>query len=95
MKRGKTVKGLAVLLSILTLSSGICSMTAFAGSKDTVIGNASFSEEINTDIWNNPEGDVTVKNGKLIFPKDGTEETRLITVAAAQDNERITELFQA
>lgn len=95
MKRGKTVKGLAVLLSILTLSSGICSMTAFAGSKDTVIGNASFSEEINTDIWNNPEGDVTVENGKLIFPKDGTEETRLITVAAAQDNERITELFQA
>lgn len=95
MKRGKTVKGLAVLLSILILSSGICSMTAFAGSKDTVIGNASFSEEINTDIWNNPEGDVTVENGKLIFPKDGTEETRLITVAAAQDNERITELFQA
>lgn len=95
MKRGKTVKGLAILLSILTLSSGNGTITAFAGAKDTVIGNASFSEEINTDIWNNPEGDVTVENGKLIFPKDGTEETRLITVAAAQVNERITELFQA
>lgn len=95
MKRGNAVKGLVMLLSVLTLSSGICSMTAFAGSKDTVIGNSSFAEEINTDIWNNPEEDVTVEKGKLIFPKDGTEETRLITVAAAQDNERITELFQA
>lgn len=95
MKRGNAVKGLAVLLSILTLSSGICGITAFAGSHDTVIGNSSFAETINTDIWNNPEGDVTAENGKLIFPKDGTEETRLITSAAARKNERLKELFRA
>lgn len=95
MKRNKTVKGLVILLSIMTLSSGLFSMTSFAGSNDTIIGNASFAEEIDTDIWSNPEGDITIKSGKLIIPSDGTEETRLITVAAAQENERCTELFQA
>ena len=95
MKRNKTVKGLAILLSILTLSSGMFSMTSFAGSNDTIIGNDTFAEEIDTDIWSNPEGDITTKSGKLIIPSDGTEETRLITVAAAQESERSTELFEA
>ena len=95
MRRRNVMRGLAVLLSVATLSGGICSNTVFAGSNHTVIDKSSFSEEINTDIWNSPEEDVLVKEGKLIFPSDGTEETRLITKAAAKENSRLSELFSA
>lgn len=95
MKRRITMIGLAILLSVATLSSGFCTLTTFAGQKDIVVKKTSFSEEISTSLWNCPESDVLVEHGKIIFPGGSTEETRLITIAAAQENKRLDELFRA
>ena len=95
MKRKSTIRKMATLLSVVILSSGICSITAFAGRRDVLVDNSSFAEKIDTGLWSNPDEDVTVKNGTLIFPTDGSEETRLITTGFAKKNERLDELFNA
>lgn len=95
MKQGKTIRGLAVLLSVAFLSSGVLSVTALAGKSDIVVGNSSFAEEISELDWSNPDGDVISENGVLVFPKESTEETRLITTALVQSNEELEELFHA
>lgn len=95
MKRKNTIRRMATLLSVVMLSSGIFSITAFAGRRDIVIDNSSFAEKIDTGLWSNADEDVSVKNGTLIFPKDSSEETRLITTGFARKNERLTDLFNA
>ena len=95
MKRGKTIRGLAALLSVAFLSSGIFSVTALAGKSDIIVDNSSFAEEINETLWNNLDGDVFSENGVLVFPKESTEETRLITTVLVQSNEELEELFHA
>lgn len=95
MKLTILIKKFAVLLCAISMLSGLCIITTEAGKNDVVIGPSSFSDEISTDMWNSPERDVTVQKGVLIFPEDSTEETRLITTAAARENERINELVRA
>lgn len=95
MRLKNTKKGLAILLSIATLTGGMQAMTVFAGRSEVAIDNASFKEELDTGKWNNPDQDITIKNGKVIFPEDSTEDTRVIMVQPAQSNERLTELFRA
>ena len=95
MKRNKAMRGMAILLSIATLTSGAFSMTAHAGRRDSVVDNSSFAEELNTKLWSNPDEDILIKNGTVVFPKDSTEDTRLITTGMASKEERLNELFQA
>lgn len=95
MKRKSTIRRMATLLSVVVLSSGIFSITSFAGRRDVLVDDSSFAEKIDTGLWNNPDEDVAVKNGTLIFPTDSSEETRLITTGFAQKNERLDELFNA
>lgn len=95
MKRNNAIRGMAILLSIATLTSGAFSMTAHAGRRDSVINNSSFAEKLDDKIWSNPDEDIFVKNGTVVFPADSTEETRLITKGMAAKEERLNELFQA
>ena len=95
MKRRITMISIAILLCIVFLSSEVSTLTTFAGHKSVVVGKTSFSNEISTELWNCPEDDVVVDNGRLIFTDDSTEETRLITTAIVRENQRLDELFHA
>lgn len=94
MRLKHTMKGLAILLSIATLTGGIQTMTVSAGKSEVVIDKASYKEELDTGKWNNPDQDIELKDGKLIIPADSTEDTRIITVQPVQSNERLKELFK-
>ncbi len=95
MKRKNVIRGMAILFSIATLTSGAFSMTTHAGRKDVLVDNSSFAEELDTQAWSNPDEDILIKNGTVVFPTDSTEETRLITTGMAKKNQRLSELFQA
>lgn len=77
MLKKVSVLGLAIVIAIA--SNGIDTMEVSAGSSDIIIDKTSFAEELDATVWNNPSAELTVKNGKILFPKDSTGETRLIT----------------
>ena len=95
MTRRITMIRIAILLCIVFLSSEVSTLTTFAGYKNVVLGKTSFSNKIDTNLWNCPEDDVVVNNGRLVFANDSTEETRLITTAVVRENKRLNELFRA
>lgn len=78
-------KLLSLLLSILLLCS--VSLTAFAGSAIDIVTKDSFKESISGNYWHNANEDVVAENGKIVFGKDTSEFTKLIsTIAAEQSN---------
>lgn len=64
-----------------------------AGSSDIVIDNTSFAETLNESKWNSPNGDIEIKDAKLVFGSESTEETRLITTEAIQKSDYHEEWF--
>lgn len=99
MKKIKTVKlckfikvtALAIVLTIAGSSLNVVNVSA--GSSDIVVDNTSFANELNTSKWNNANADVLIENGKLIFSKESTGDTRLITKLPATVSGRHEELF--
>ena len=85
----------SIALATLVVSGQISGINAMAGASDIVIDNTSFENAIDTSKWNVPNGDVTVEAGKLIFSKESTEDTKLITMEAAKICDYNDELFHA
>ncbi len=83
MKRGKRIASVlltATLLSVLALTP----METKAGSSEFVLD----AESLSTSDWNNPEGDVVVEDGKLIFSKESSDYTRFIAKTPIKAEER-------
>lgn len=95
MKRGKSMRGVAVLLSAILMSCGIGPITVLAGKTSVVVDNSSFADEISATEWSNPDGDAYAEKGVIIFPEDSSRETRLITNAFATDRQELEEMFHA
>ena len=83
MKRRKLKKYVSFFL-ICVLAACSYSMNAEAGSSNIVVDNSSFEKELDTSLWNNVDGDVQLKDGMLVFPKESTETTSLITKTTAR-----------
>ena len=91
----KRLCAISFALAIVIAGSQICGIEVMAGASDIVIDNTSFEKEIDTSKWNIPNGDVNALDGKLIFTKESTEDTKLITMEAAKVCDYNDELFQA
>ncbi len=91
----KKVSTLGLAIAITIAGSGIRTMNVFAGSSDIIIDNTSFAEELDATIWNNPSAELTVKDGKILFPEDSTGETRLITANPIKVSEYHEEFLKA
>lgn len=92
MKRKNITKGLSLLLMMTLFSAGIISMPAEAGLSNIVLDRSTYEEEFDSSVWNNPDGDIVIKDGVLVFENDSTEDTRLITKTSVQGNKEIDEL---
>ncbi len=95
MKQGKMVRRLTALLTGVLLISGCYSTISFAGKSEMVIDQSSFAENLDMAVWSNPYGDVMAEQGNIVFPKDSSEETRLISTNFIQDDKSLDELFSA
>lgn len=70
-------------------------LPAQAGASNIVVDNSSFREKLDTSVWNNPADDVMAENGVLVFPKESTESTALITKTNAKKISYGNELVSA
>lgn len=93
MRRRGLLSRLAVLCITIVLVAGNSVIPAKAGASTIVVDNSSFVDEVNNSVWSNPDGNVTVENSMLVFPKNSTSATRLITKTAARASEMNEELL--
>ena len=88
------MKSFGALLLTLCLLVAVVPMTVQAGSSKTTIDDSSFAEKINNTVWNNPNGDVLVQDGKLVFPAQSTGDTRLISKTAVSKSQVTDQMLQ-
>ena len=81
------------LLVTVLLAGSIQVLPVKAGASDIVIDKSSFATEINSAVWNDRDGDVEVEDGVLIFTKDSTDTTSLVTKTNAKISEKHDELI--
>ena len=82
-------------LAMCVLGCGVDTLTVSAGSSSIVVDNTSFADELVDTKWNDPNGDIVIKSGKIIFPSESTSDTRLITRNTAKATEYYDEMFHA
>ena len=91
----KTWKFIASTLVVCMLCMCFSLFEAEAGLSQVVVDSASYTEELNTAVWNIPEKDVTVQDGALYFSAESSKYTRLITKSMVQKSEGSSELVSA
>lgn len=95
MKKSWLRKAVTPLLMGLLVAGCIPTHPVQAGASNIVVDSSSFAEKIDTSIWNNQNSDVIVKDGKIIFPKESTDGTALITKTRAKESEYHKEVIRA
>lgn len=88
----KTWKFIASTLVVCMLCMCFSPFEAEAGLSRVVVDSTSYTEELNTAVWNIPEKDVTVQDGALYFSAESSKYTRLITKSMVQKSEESNEL---
>lgn len=85
----------ALALAVVVTSGSVTMLPVHAGTITTTIGEESYKKELDNTAWNNPDGDIQIKNGKILFPADSTDATRIISKASVVRTEQVEELFDA
>lgn len=84
-----------LLLSVVLVGSNVFTLPVEAGSSAIVVDEESYKTELNTALWNNPDGDVVIENGTIVFSNESTDLTRLITKTTAKLNKKNKNLVNA
>ena len=87
MRRGKRIAYVLLAATLMTISF-LTPMETKAGKSELVLDG----ESLATSNWNNPEGDVVIEEGKLVFPKESTDYTRFITKTPIKKEEKVPNL---
>ncbi len=95
MKQRKFMKCVSLLFATILLAGSISVLPAKAGSSTFVIDNKTFEKELDVGVWNNPDGDVAVKDNALVFPKESTDSTSLITKMNAKISDKHINVIDA
>lgn len=95
MKKKRIVKKVSLFFVMLLVLGNIQLLPVSAGASNIVINSNSFEKELDTSLWNNPDHDITIQNGVLIFSKDSTNSTALVSKVNARNSEQHTELIHA
>lgn len=93
MKKSKKALGL-LLLAIFTITN-TCVLPAKAGSTTILTDKTSYQDELDSTVWNNPDGDVEAHGGVIEFSKASTDTSRLITQADVVRVEQCDKMFEA
>lgn len=75
---------LSLLLCVLLVT--MVSISVSAGSAVDLVTKETFAESLSTSYWHNANEDVIAENGKIIFGKDTSEYTKLISKIAAEES---------
>ena len=91
----KTCKLMTCVLAFVLCALCLKPYEVQAGLSHVTVDDSSFEKELNTAVWNVPEADVAIDDGKLVFSEESTKYTRLITKNTAQKTEERDELVTA
>lgn len=83
MKHKGFIKYITVLMCIMCIAN-VSILPVQAGASKIVVDKKSFKGKLDTSLWNDINGDVTVENNTLIFPKKSTKSTGLISTVNAK-----------
>lgn len=92
MRRGKGILCTAFLLMVFGVTTMLSPLCAEAGLSKVVLDDKTFEKELDLSLWNNPDEDILIKDGKLVFPEDSKDSTRLITRTTAKISEYCDQL---
>ena len=95
MKRRRIKNIISLLLVCMLVIGGTNALSVEAGSSNIVIDNTSFEKELDVSLWNNPNSDIEIQNGVLVFPNESADSTSLITRTNARISEYHSELVRA
>lgn len=95
MVKRKNIKGLFLGVAAVLAVTAMPALPANAGYSENIIDGTSCEKELNGGTWYNPDEDVTGKNGMIIFDKDSTDASRVITKELAQISEQSSKLLSA
>lgn len=95
MNKRKYMKGLALGVAALFAVTAIPALPANAGYSENIIDGTSCEKELSGGTWYNPDEDVIGKDGMIIFGKDSTDASRVITKELAQISEQSSKLLSA
>lgn len=95
MKRKRVSKSIAFFLSFLMLVGGTKVLPVFAGASNIIVDGKSFEKVLSGADWNNPNEDILVKDGVLVFPKDSSADTSLISKMNAKAYDDFEEVIRA
>lgn len=85
----KNRMGIALLTAVVLMASAWPAVHVRAGESVPVLDSGTLE---NTSKWNNAEEDIVLEDGKLIFPKESTEYTRIISKSGAQKDDYFKKL---
>jgi len=75
----KTLRKSLSIFLVLCLLLCLFTITASAGAAVNVIGSSTYKDnKLAAANWHNSNSDVLVEDGKIIFPKESTSETKLV-----------------
>lgn len=95
MRKKRFVKFISFFLVYMIIAGSMYILPAKAGSSKSIIDKTSFEKELDTSIWNNPNGDVLIEGGALVFTEESTDVTSMITRTNAKNSGYNTELLKA
>lgn len=90
----KKVKSLISLLICAILLISVITVPASAGSAITTLTKDSFAEGLSGGDWHNANNDVIVKDGKIVFPAESSEATKLVWKNVAKPTDIFEEITQ-
>lgn len=93
MKKNNFKKVISFVLTAIIIGATCYSTRVMAGASDIIIDDSSFAESLNSSVWNAPNSDITVSDGKILFSSENTEDSRLITKNAIIKSLQHDELF--
>jgi len=95
MRIAKLITTVTLTAAIIIGGAGVSNMDVSAGSSDIVVSSTSFANNIDVAVWSVPSEDIIAENGKIIFPKESTADSRIITKLAIANSAQNEELFSA
>lgn len=95
MKKKKKLRGWLLGVAAVLAAGTMSDFTAQAGYSENIIDGTSCKKELNGGTWYNPDEDVVGKNGRIIFGKDSTDASRVITKEVATISEQNENLLKA
>lgn len=95
MIKNKYVKGLVLGVASVLAITAVPTLPAEAGYSENIIDGSSCMTELSGGVWYNPDEDVIGKDGMIIFGKDSTDASRVISKDVVSISEQNNDLLKA